>query len=108
MQLQKQTKTDSGRKRLSDSSSSPVGGKSRSRTLKSCPICQKEIYNLPDHMKTHSNERPYVCTLCPISFKRKGDLNRHIRNTHRTEPEESKNKNDNVRDSITELASLLQ
>ena len=56
-------------------------GKPRSRTLKTCPICQKEIYNLPDHMKTHSNERPYACNLCPISFKRKGDLNRHIRNT---------------------------
>jgi hypothetical protein len=126
MHLQKSTcnqDNNSSRKRttqqqlLVPDSSSPIqyngltpSGKPRSRTLKTCPVCQKEIYNLPDHMKTHSNERPYACNLCPISFKRKGDLNRHIRNTHRSEPDETKQSPDakhELRDSITELASLL-
>ncbi|KAI9314817.1 hypothetical protein BX666DRAFT_1825368, partial [Dichotomocladium elegans] len=47
-----------------------------------CPACTKQFtrpYNLKSHMRTHTNERPYVCDHegCQWKFARPHDLKRH-------------------------------
>ncbi|KAI8918050.1 hypothetical protein BC831DRAFT_385549, partial [Entophlyctis helioformis] len=39
-------------------------------------------YNLEAHLRSHLDERPYVCTLCPASFSRQHDLKRHTSSVH--------------------------
>ncbi|KAF9279902.1 hypothetical protein BGZ68_007630 [Mortierella alpina] len=46
------------------------------------PGCGKifsRAYNLTSHMKTHSDERPFVCGSCPLAFARRHDCERHVR-----------------------------
>ncbi|KAI9001595.1 hypothetical protein BC832DRAFT_520869, partial [Gaertneriomyces semiglobifer] len=38
--------------------------------------------NLLSHMRCHSEERPFHCSDCPHSFRRKHDLHRHFRSMH--------------------------
>lgn len=45
-----------------------------------CSICNKTFAHnsgYKNHMRTHSNERPYVCTICDIGFKEKYHLKKH-------------------------------
>lgn len=38
-----------------------------------CPICNKVIQGagkLPRHMRTHTGEKPYMCTICEVRFTR--------------------------------------
>ena len=47
----------------------------------SCTLCNKTFAHnsgYKNHMRTHSNERPYVCTICDIGFKEKYHLKKHI------------------------------
>ncbi|KAJ1465577.1 hypothetical protein T484DRAFT_1757306 [Baffinella frigidus] len=37
--------------------------------------------NLEQHMRTHSDDRPHKCTVCPMAFKSDGELTQHKR-TH--------------------------
>ncbi|KAK3798841.1 hypothetical protein RRG08_007198 [Elysia crispata] len=51
----------------------------------SCPICGKTFTlaaNLPKHMKLHSGERPYICSVCGCSFPRSDYLKNHMRAAH--------------------------
>ncbi|KAG0314939.1 hypothetical protein BGZ97_008815 [Linnemannia gamsii] len=46
------------------------------------PECGKlfsRAYNLTSHMKTHSEERPFLCDSCPLAFARRHDRERHAR-----------------------------
>ncbi|KAI1317828.1 hypothetical protein EDD11_007630 [Mortierella claussenii] len=46
------------------------------------PNCGKvfsRAYNLTSHMKTHSEERPFLCGSCPLAFARRHDRERHLR-----------------------------
>ncbi|KAG9323385.1 hypothetical protein KVV02_002535 [Mortierella alpina] len=46
------------------------------------PACDKvfsRAYNLTSHMKTHSNDRPFLCGMCPLAFARRHDRERHVR-----------------------------
>jgi len=46
-----------------------------------CPICDKKYYNsdgLKIHIRGHTGERPFLCTTCGKSFKRKSDLKEHF------------------------------
>ncbi|KAF8416829.1 hypothetical protein EV426DRAFT_721602 [Tirmania nivea] len=49
----------------------------------SCPFCQKTNFKdnskLQDHLKTHSDERPFVCPDCHSKYKFKRDLVEHCR-----------------------------
>ena len=46
-----------------------------------CPVCHKTFHfpsKLKEHILTHTDERQFVCTLCPCAFKRKHHLRRHV------------------------------
>ena len=45
-----------------------------------CSLCSKTFAHnsgYKNHMRTHSNERPYVCHICDIGFKEKYHLKKH-------------------------------
>ncbi|KAF8783483.1 Ras-responsive element-binding protein 1 like protein [Argiope bruennichi] len=47
-----------------------------------CPICNKVLNssNSRDrHLLTHSKERPYPCSLCPLTFTTNGNMHRHYK-----------------------------
>ncbi|KAF9559987.1 hypothetical protein EC968_006385 [Mortierella alpina] len=44
-----------------------------------CGKIFSRAYNLTSHMKTHSEERPFVCGSCPLAFARRHDRERHVR-----------------------------
>ncbi|KAI9206315.1 uncharacterized protein BJ171DRAFT_422205, partial [Polychytrium aggregatum] len=39
-------------------------------------------FNLRSHLLVHSAQRPYACEFCAVAFRRKHDLQRHIRSIH--------------------------
>mmetsp|Transcript_30960 Transcript_30960/g.54292 ORF Transcript_30960/g.54292 Transcript_30960/m.54292 type:complete len:262 (-) Transcript_30960:483-1268(-) len=57
-----------------------------------CPICNKKLRgNMKLHMRTHTDERPFVCDICNKAFKQKGNMKRH-RKVHLRMHERSENK----------------
>ena len=53
-----------------------------------CSLCSKTFAHnsgYKNHMRTHSNERPYVCSICDIGFKEKYHLKKHNLFIHSTE-----------------------
>lgn len=50
-----------------------------------CPECDKEFTKkkyLKNHMKTHSEERPYSCNLCFTRFKSSWSVKQHMKSIH--------------------------
>ncbi|RKP03374.1 hypothetical protein CXG81DRAFT_5995, partial [Caulochytrium protostelioides] len=39
-------------------------------------------FNLKSHMISHSQDKPHQCTECGNQFRRKHDLQRHVRTLH--------------------------
>ena len=52
-------------------------GKAASWTCKICMKTFAQNSNYKNHIRTHSNERPYECTLCSIGFKERYHLKKH-------------------------------
>lgn len=47
--------------------------KLKPKASQQCPICNKVIQGagkLPRHMRTHTGEKPYMCTICEVRFTR--------------------------------------
>ncbi|KAF9422303.1 hypothetical protein BGZ76_003794 [Entomortierella beljakovae] len=69
-------------------------GSSKKRTTPAkhkCPQCDKYFtrpFNLKSHQRTHTQERPFVCsfTHCARAFSRLHDCNRHMRTHWRIKP----------------------
>ena len=62
----------------------PTGGRRRKHPQKPgrhiCPYCGRGCAKpsvLENHVRAHTNERPYPCTACDISFKTKSNLYKH-------------------------------
>ncbi|KAI8848897.1 hypothetical protein BC829DRAFT_344072, partial [Chytridium lagenaria] len=54
------------------------------------PHCQKPFTrksHLHSHLVTHSDRRDHSCDVCPATFARSHDLNRHRRTAHSEERE---------------------
>ncbi|XP_066992585.2 zinc finger protein 836 [Anabrus simplex] len=54
----------------------------RSKKQYKCQYCSREFFwrsGYIGHLRLHSGERPYKCTLCPKAFTLKGKLNLHMK-----------------------------
>lgn len=47
-----------------------------------CTRMFTRLYNVRSHLICHSGDRPHPCVDCPASFRRKHDLQRHVRTSH--------------------------
>ncbi|VVC98674.1 unnamed protein product [Leptidea sinapis] len=49
-----------------------------------CPLCDKAFKkkSLRDHLKQHTFERPFACSLCGANFTRQSSLNNHHKSKH--------------------------
>nr|XP_023657670.1 zinc finger and BTB domain-containing protein 7C-like [Paramormyrops kingsleyae]XP_023657677.1 zinc finger and BTB domain-containing protein 7C-like [Paramormyrops kingsleyae]XP_023657682.1 zinc finger and BTB domain-containing protein 7C-like [Paramormyrops kingsleyae]XP_023657690.1 zinc finger and BTB domain-containing protein 7C-like [Paramormyrops kingsleyae] len=56
--------------------------KMKPKASQQCPICNKVIQGagkLPRHMRTHTGEKPYICSICEVRFTRQDKLKIHMR-----------------------------
>ena len=64
----------------------PYPQKSHSCPIPMCGRLFKRLEHLKRHVRTHTQERPYLCTLCNKAFSRSDNLAQH-RRTHETNPD---------------------
>lgn len=52
-----------------------------------CPLCTRVFRKatLRCHLRTHTQERPFVCTFCYRGFGHRSSMITHVKQTHRTE-----------------------
>lgn len=52
-----------------------------------CPICQKSFRkaSLRHHLRQHTFERPYACSICGANFTRQSSLANHSKSEHGTD-----------------------
>lgn len=70
-----------------------------------CGRLFKRLEHLKRHVRTHTQERPYICTLCNKAFSRSDNLAQH-RRTHETNPDghaPSEEEIEEERDALNEL-----
>lgn len=63
----------------------PYPQKSHSCPIPMCGRLFKRLEHLKRHVRTHTQERPYICSLCNKAFSRSDNLAQH-RRTHETNP----------------------
>ena len=63
----------------------PYPQKSHSCPIPMCGRLFKRLEHLKRHVRTHTQERPYICSLCSKAFSRSDNLAQH-RRTHETNP----------------------
>lgn len=52
---------------------------------RSCPHCKKQFkkaFNLKQHIRTHTNEKPLKCDICLKRFNDRSSMNKHVRTMH--------------------------
>ncbi|XP_035440682.2 zinc finger protein 660 [Spodoptera frugiperda] len=62
-----------------------AAGRSASRRTYQCPRCPRAFHSGKDmrrHAAVHTDSKPFRCKVCSRRFRRKDNLERHIRNTH--------------------------
>jgi transcription factor STE12 len=64
----------------------PYPQKSHSCPIPMCGRLFKRLEHLKRHVRTHTQERPYICQLCSKAFSRSDNLAQH-RRTHETNPD---------------------
>lgn len=64
----------------------PYSQKSHSCPIPMCGRLFKRLEHLKRHVRTHTQERPYVCGLCSKAFSRSDNLAQH-RRTHEVNPD---------------------
>ncbi|KAF9932560.1 hypothetical protein FBU30_007862 [Linnemannia zychae] len=57
----------------------PEGATAYPCTFEGCDKVFARLYNLKSHSRTHTNERPFVCSHCQLPFARNHDLKRHVK-----------------------------
>lgn len=61
------------------------GGSPGNAGMIMCGLCgmrQRSRSHLEIHMRTHTGERPFKCTMCQKTFTRKFHLDRHMKSLH--------------------------
>ena len=51
-----------------------------------CTVCAKTFnvkHNLTVHMRVHTGERPYTCKVCFKTFRQKSAVNSHMKRVHK-------------------------
>ncbi len=84
---------------------SPYPQKSHSCPIPMCGRLFKRLEHLKRHVRTHTQERPYICTLCNKAFSRSDNLAQH-RRTHETNPDghaPSEEEIEEERDALNEM-----
>lgn len=64
-----------------------INDKHTKKKVHSCEVCQREFTNrhlYRNHVVTHSEDRPFACTICTKAFKLKTNLMRHTKRNHGT------------------------
>ncbi|XP_022113429.2 zinc finger protein 257 [Pieris rapae] len=67
-----------------DASATQEGPRGAGRSHQ-CPRCPRAFHSRKDmrrHLAVHTDSKPFRCKLCERQFRRKDNLERHIRNTH--------------------------
>lgn len=64
-----------------------INDKHTKKKVHTCEVCQREFTNrhlYRNHIATHSEDRPFACTICTKAFKLKTNLMRHTKRNHGT------------------------
>ncbi|XP_017280167.1 zinc finger protein 91-like [Kryptolebias marmoratus] len=79
-------------KNLESRSEKEGGKKTKKTSLKtktkghSCPLCVNKHFRGPNklarHMRTHTQEKPFPCPVCRMTFSQSYHMTRHMRNQH--------------------------
>ncbi|GFR93779.1 zinc finger protein 236 [Elysia marginata] len=64
---------------------SKEGGVMNSQDPHQCPVCHRIFGRksiMVEHLRIHTDEKPYVCDFCGAGFRQNAQLRSHIRNRH--------------------------